>query len=465
MLSPTANFAALSNELIINIIEHIIDIPTTAESNYEDSFEEFLVDANHRVPNVNAGLLNLSMVNRKLRSLVAPFLFRNLILRNTVESGTSIALIARSGLTKLVRRLSFVGTSIASIYDPKSRGKRTLRDVELPATAEQVLSNLDCFPALEGVDIWFVLKHDFEFCSKVRVEEYPHGYFELFFNNHMWPLLLDDVFLALTCNQPKSVKELKLYNFLPIISQGFCRPEWHTFLGELSSFSIQVCADWDYTRHNWQFTEGVLDNLWKPLRNITHLSIAAGPQRLLGLDDGTTSSPLLDLAYAPLPNLTSIVFDYIFVDDDLPKTLLAHTDTLRSVRLDHVFVPRLSRDTGGNYTHTTWDEFFTELNDPSDPFSSLTDFEVLCTGDWNCIGMHTSRQQRVKDEGRQRMMKKGTPELRYCLINNHPWGYITKFDTKEHEDPACIIDPRKDRLAYDRFMETVKSNRARLGIR
>ena len=95
---------------------------------------------------------------------------------------------------------------------------------------------------------------------------------------------------------------------------------------------------------------------------------------------------------------------------------------------------------------------------------SLTDFEVLCTGDWNVIGMHTGRLQRAKDEERRRLLKEGTPELRYCLHNYHPWGYISEFDVKEHEDLNCIMDPRKDRLAYDCFMEKVKSNRERLGI-
>jgi hypothetical protein len=470
MPSPIADFNALPNELILNIIKHTNDIPTTAESDvereyssdveYEYLFEEFLVDANHRPPNVNNHLLNLSMVNHKLRSLVAPFLFRNLILRNTVESGTAIGLIARSGLTKHVRRLGFVGTSIVPIYDPKTRGTRELRDVELPATVQQVLSNLDCFPALEGVDIWLALKQD----SESGLSDYDGGVFRFFVDNDIWPVLLDDVFLALTRNQPKAIKGLNLYNFIPILTRGHRRAEWHAFLGELSSFGMQLCADWDYVHNNWQFTDEVIDNLWKPLRNFIHLSIASGPQTILGPDDGRSIRSLLDLAHAPLPNLTLMAFDYIFVDDDLLKTLLAHTDTLRSVRMDHVFVPRFSRDSVGDYTHTTWAEFFTYLNDPLNPFSSLTDFEVLCTGDWNGIGMHTGRRQRAQDEERQRMLEQGTPELRYCLQNYHPWGYISEFDISEHEDPDCIMDPRKDRLAYDLFMEKVKSNRTKLGI-
>ena len=464
MPSPTADFDALPNELILHIIEHTNDIPMTAESDddyigYEHSFEEFLVDADHRPPNVNIHLLNLSMVNHKLRNLATPFLFRNLILHNTVESGTSIGLIAKSGLTKHVRRLGFVGTCIVPIYDPKTRGSRKLGDVELLATVQQVLSNLDCFPALEGVDIWLVLKQD----SKSGLGEYDGGVFRFFFENDTWPVLLDDVFLALTRSPPEAIKGLNLYNFVPILTRGHRHAEWRALLGELSSFGMQLCPDWDYFHNNWVLTEDVKDILWKPLRNITHLSIASGPQTILGPDERTIR-PLLDLAHAPLPHLTSLAFDYIFIEDDLLKTLLAHTDTLRSVRMDHVFVPRYSKDSVGDYTHTTWAEFFTCLDDPSNPFSSLTDFEVLCTGDWNGIGMHTGRRQRAKDEERRRMLKEGTPELRYCLQNYHPWGFISEFDVKKHEDPDCIMDPRKDRLAYDRFMEQVKSNRARLGI-
>jgi hypothetical protein len=431
-----ADFNALPNELMLNIIEHTNGIPTTAESNIECEyssdvaceylFEESLVDANHRPPNVNNHLLNLSMVNHKLRSLVAPFLFRNLILRNTVESGTSIGLIAKSGLKKHVRRLGFVGTCIVPINDPYSPSSRELGDDELPATVQQVLSNLDCFPALEGVDIWLALKQD----SESGLSEYDGGDFSFFVDNDIWPVLLDDVFLALTRNQPKAIKGLNLYNFIPILTRGLRRAEWHAFLGELSSFGMQLCADWDYVHNNWQFTDEVIDNLWKPLRNITHLSIASGPHTILGPDD---VRPLLDLSHAPLPNLTSMAFDYILVDDDLLKTLLAHTDTLRSVRMAHVFVPRFSRDSVGGYTHTTWAEFFTYLNDPLNPFSSLTDFEVLCTGDWNGVRMHKGRRQRAKDEERQRMLEQGTPELRYCLQHWHPWGYFTEFDRSEHE--------------------------------
>ena len=454
-----ADFNALSNELRILIIEHINDLPTTAESDDECSVSECPVDPNYRLPKVNTSLLHLSRVNHNLHTLVEPYLFRNVILRNSVESGDSVGLIATSDRAKYVRRLGFVGTSVIPSYPPEYRRTYELRDVELPATVRQILSNLDCFPALEGVDVWFALKQD----SESGLREYEGGYFSFYdvfkYENPRKPFLLDDVFLALAYNQPKVVKELKVYNFIPDFHQGLCHHESHAFLGQLSSFGMQLCADWQEVRKYGEYTEEAVDLLWGRLHNMTHLSIAAGPQGgLLG------SKPLLYLADAPLPNLTSIAFDYIWVGDDLLNTLLEHTGTLRSVRLDHVFVPRLSRTCAGDYIHTTWAEFFGKLDNPSSSFSSLIDFEVLCTGDWNGLAMETGKQQRARDKERQRLLGEGTPELRYCLENNLPSGWYTEFDIKEQEDPGCVIDASEDRLAYDRFMETVKSNRARLGI-
>ena len=107
-----ADFNALSNELRILIIEHINDLPTTAESDDECSVSECPVDPNYRLPKVNTSLLHLSRVNHNLHTLVEPYLFRNVILRNSVESGDSVGLIATSDRAKYVRRLGFVGTSV-----------------------------------------------------------------------------------------------------------------------------------------------------------------------------------------------------------------------------------------------------------------------------------------------------------------------------------------------------------------
>jgi hypothetical protein len=452
-----ADFNALSNELRILIIEHVNDASTMTESEDENP-----IDGNYGLPKVNSGLLHLSRVNHNLRSLVVPYLFRTVILRNSVESGDSVGLIATSDRAKYVGRLRFVGTSVVPIYDPKYSGRRELRDVELPANVRHILSKLDCFPALEGVDVWFALRQD----SESGLREYEGGHFEFYIENDFWDrdFLLDDVFLDLGKNKSNVVKELKIHNFIPDLNMFIVLDDMHPLLDELSSFSMQLCADWGFIEDYPQATEEAIRDLWDPLRNITHLSIASGPQELLGLDIMDSDANLmLDLGYARLPNLTSIAFDYIWVDNDLMNTLVAHADTLHSVRLDHAFMARFSRSSVGNYIHKTWDSFFLELNHPSHSFPSLTEFEVLCSGDWIETGVITGKQQRAKDRERQRLLEEGTPELRYCLVNDSG-GYCTDFDIKEYEDPDIVIDPGEDRLSYNRFMERVKSNRERLGI-
>jgi hypothetical protein len=139
----------LSNELKLLIVEFLdaeeVNIPERNEHNVEHYSTE-------RLPKANTNMLSLSCVNRLLRSIVAPFLFRTVILRNTKTSGQSLQTLANGPYASLVKRIEYLGVTYfpvtdgghgLSIYPPNME--------DFPVEAEDVLANLHRFKNLETV--------------------------------------------------------------------------------------------------------------------------------------------------------------------------------------------------------------------------------------------------------------------------------------------------------------------------
>ncbi|KAF3004233.1 hypothetical protein E8E13_007341 [Curvularia kusanoi] len=467
-----ASFGALSNELKLIIIEAI---ESTWTASRLDDTSRWTTE--HHFPIANTDLLRLSKVNHNLRNLVAPYIFRNIILRNTTRNGTSVALIASSRYAKYVKRVLFVGTNIQPRFHPDASDPLKFHGIHLPEIVEQTLSELDHFPSLEGVDIWFRLQSHADFGS----EEWADDYYDFFLKDMTRPVLLDHVYLALTRNRPGTVRDLVLQNLVPVPSPTFERAEWHSFLGGLSSFGLQLYASdggWYPVFDHWDSRpESLLEagiHFWRYLCNITHLSVSVGPQAVLGCNKDFTEPMLLNLGSAMLPNLKSVSFDFVFVGSIMLEFLLKHAATLCSVHMDHSFVTQSDAPGVMPGSQMTWSKVFTALTDAPTPFSNLTKFEVLCTGDWETAEEYEI-EQRARIEKDEQILGAGTPELRYCLIDYASGEVTTAFDPDEEladestgQDHTDLAQPRPqrnaDKLAYNRFMDTVKGNRERLGI-
>lgn len=350
----------------------------------------------------------------------------------------------------------------------------------LPASVERVLANLQYFPALEEVGVWFLLKYD----SEYGVREYRGDYREFCSMHNTRPTLLDGVYLALARNPPGKVKALGIRNLLPLASPVWQSAEWHAFLGGLNAFTVQFyvtddgwyCADIADEGYG-DFMQQSDRYFWNHLHNTTHLAVAAAPQAFLGQDFAHIERVLLPLSAAVMPKLEALCFDYIFMGGAVVEALRAHAATLRSVRMRHVFVACSNSvdDMEEEGAQMTWAKAFDTLCEAPTPFPQLTDFQVLCTGDWPGMDEELVEEQRAADAERERLLAAHTPELRYGLIDFKYGGVDTEFDVEEHfievgmrqEVPDSAQLGRQgdvDRVAYERFMDIVRGNRERLGV-
>lgn len=157
-------------------------------------------------------LINWSCVSKYFRSLLAPLVFRTIILRNKAESATSVETIAaRSEYVHYVKELQFVGWAPgdAKRHDAAFRDTRNI----LPWQVRELLADLKRFPNLRSLSVEF--DYDFDDCEEWEeegvntigegedMEEIRQGE-----RNQAWRNLMVKVWKAVSQNQAGVIEKL-----------------------------------------------------------------------------------------------------------------------------------------------------------------------------------------------------------------------------------------------------------------
>lgn len=471
-----ANLHTLPTELKLLIIQHIKCTVNTTEIAPAELHIPFTV---HLSSGAILDLASLSRVGRSLRNLVAPHLFHSLVLRNTVKSGESVALIAKSDHARHVKSLELI-TASARVweveYDQPNYPCDEMQGMGLPENVEQVLSNLNCFPNLERLVIDLRLK---EQCMWRSIGDYVDYFdFEIDEVFEGWRPMVDRIYRAVVRNTHSKLKTLTLRNIRPYDCAAWQDPAWHTFLRCITTFKLQFYdrADnkWNIARSPYHtFLPHLAQTLWPYLCNVTHLTLSASSTEFTGADFVFEEGAPLCLP--KFPKLQTLELDYIFMGNAVLDILMKHAQTLQRVRMQHIFVARTTHENVYDdlEPQMTWAIAFATLSESTVPWPRLVGLEILCTGDGKSTVM---RAQEVRDTERMRKYGDGEPELRYTITDWEDAG-VRPFDVEEQRgvvrdlDNGNVVIREKedgvqadlDRLAYEGFMRIVWGNRQRLG--
>ncbi|KAJ4343879.1 hypothetical protein N0V87_000162 [Didymella glomerata] len=466
-----ATLRSLPTELKIMIIEHLVYTARTTGNQYENYGADPL-------PTATNASANFSCVDRSFRRLVVPYLFRTLVLRNTVRSGDCVAHIATSNYAKYVKRLGFVATTTRvlgvdwlerSVIDAPPAG------VNLVQNVEHVLSHLDHFPALEAMQIEFYLKDQTRNGTSEFTSWAWFDWGEVF---EGWPLLISKVYNFVIRSVPHTLKALTLHNLPPCEIPTWEKPAWHKLLNGLTSFTLRFspadsAISWDMARAPYhKILPCIKSDILNHLSNITRLTLAASQIAFLGADFVSRPKEAVHLSLPTFPKLETLEFDRVFMGNAVLEILLNHAKTLRSVRMQHVFVARTNFDDDDDdqlEPQMTWATAFTTLSTSAIPFSRLIEFELLSMAD----GANGHIEHDLLWGTRQRE----DPELRYTITDFEEGGVRT-FDVEVQRGiiydaypPYAVLREAEDgvqadldRVAYEEFMRIVWGNRQRCGL-
>jgi len=350
-----ASFTNIAVELQLLIIEHLV--PEHPSRLVADLYGKNVFT--YASPLTD--LLNLSQVNRHFRTIVVPYLFKNIAFHNSAKSGASVQCIAESTMASHVQTLHYQPdiTKMLPYDDPVGQDtygeERRLTAVakpdQLPHVVVDVLKNLATFKNLERLTVVFFIEYWlFRNLLDCKVFGQP-----LHVENHedddnedahgasaekleAWRVLMNRSYIAIAQNAAGAVKHLELQNVVPKRVSAWLDPTWHAFLGSLETFTISLCQGADsgeyhistYEAHP-RFARNLANYFFEHLQNVTRFEFKTNFGSALGCG-GQFPHAQFPLHRQHMPRLKHIELHYIFVSEQLHNALCTR-NTLETVHL------------------------------------------------------------------------------------------------------------------------------------
>lgn len=387
----------LSAELQLKIIEelthHEEDFPFGRNSHEGNSTPE---EKFH-----NHALLNWSCTCSYFRNLLAPYIYRRIILRNTQRSGRSVTALASGQYGVEVKELHFAGWAPGDRHanegdslngvgdedkdettDPEAdKGDKIDKQSKaddlyrisyddsvgvFPGVVDDLLSNLHQLPNLGLLTIRFV--YDFsnydewnglELCDEIEsIEEVRAAEQET-----AWRALMAKTYTAVARNQSPNFKALELRDLPKEQVSTFNDTAFHTLLSQMDKFSLLVKgedngAGWciNTTKRYPDFTSRFGRWFFDHLLSATTFAIKSTQSGPIGLEGMNHAQLCLDKDH--MPQLKSLSLEYIFICPEMIDFLTAHDSTLEQFILTSCYACPLSLAENGLH----WHQFFDALN-------------------------------------------------------------------------------------------------------
>jgi hypothetical protein len=361
-----ASFTSLPTELILNIIGRI-DLRST----------EF-------IPAPSQELLSLSQTCKLFRTIVLPLMLESMTLLNEEKSGASVLAILDSAYKKHIKKVHYIG--IMPMPDDGHRGEdeyvQSPSAEDLPKSVEEVISNLDRLPNLERVVVEFR-------CAKNAEDE--HDIYRDSFYNFDDPELDEDIpeaertvayrslmersYRALARNPASAIKDLELKNVVAKRCSAWNLPDFEALLEGLTSFTISLrggddgagCWHINMCEGYRNFIQKLDACFFEHLRNVKQFSFAASEEAPPEIDSGPNNTAL-KLLKGYMPQLQTLLLQYVFIGDGLANFIKAHHNLLEEVRLTDCY-------SGWNGEQgLDWEGFFIDI--ASKNMKSLRVFEI-----------------------------------------------------------------------------------------
>lgn len=309
-------------------------------------------------------------------------------LRNNEKSGKSIEALADGQQCAKVKELHFVCSTPGEYEDESRRDEyedgaviqpdesREAYEIRcdrntvahLPEVVKVLLSDLTRFPNLSSLII--------EFDLELEDEEKWGNYFALFVKSEnqdtvvreeskwSWRALMLETWTSVAQECNRQVKTLELRRQIPRRTSAFELPHVQNFLSTVEVFKLGLWGAYAASGHRTNYLSAYLDfsraigyDLCDRLESVRHFELEPteyGPLGLQGIHHAQ-----LALKRTQMPKLEYFRLHRIFIGPELVDFLVAHVDTLQSIKLDNCMTSTGTGSMASNGIH--WEELFTAV--------------------------------------------------------------------------------------------------------
>ena len=475
----------LSDELHLKIIQELLKHdqllhekslepdPQMGEQDRDDEFQY------HR------DLMNWSCTSRYFRSLLAPYIFRKIKLRNDEKSGASVGAVLGGSQGDLVREIYFLGTIPPGMTDPDDNNeidkplpegfyKASDEDEEedeesitvtLPPVVDGLLSDLSRFPNLESLSIGFIYPYECPFDEYYDAE----GIMD---NENPEPArafkgLMTTTYNTLLRNKSPQLRAVEIRKFVWTFTKPYESQAFHDFLSHVESFSLSVRggdngAGWLVnTCDGYLECIAIFDELFfDHLKSATVLTLRAPHEGPIGLEGMRHAR--LALKREQMPALKSLHLEHIFICQELVDFVAGHTDTLEQLTLHDCY----SSVNGLQENHAFYWKHFSDALHRADlkrlshleirPYNAPLTFDEEMDRCYNRVPEEREEPDNVQQIPQVLSADKKRRVFAYTMLDDK---YGSCF-VDEGENEASF-ERGEDQVAYDRLMAHVNANAAK----
>ena len=430
-------------------------------------------------------LMNWSCTSRYFRNLLAPYIFRNIKLRNDEKSGASVAALLKSPYGDLVNQIYFLGSIPPGMADPDdnnkddeplSEGFHKASDeaeeeeeesvtITLPPVVDNLLADLDQFRNLESLSIGFTYPYDSSFDEYYDAEgiienEHPEA-------ARAFKALVTTTYETLLRGKIPQLKAVEIRKFVWTFTEPYESQTFHDFLSHVKHFSLSVRggdngAGWcvstcdGYLECVARFDELFFDHL----ASATSMTLQASDQGPIGLEGMRHAR--LALKTQQMPLLKSLRLEFIFICQELADFIASHADTLERLTLHDC-----NSSVNGLQENESfyWSHFFDALHGADlkqlshleiRPYNAPLTFDEAMDRNYNRVPKEHAEADNVQ-------------QIRQVISTDQKrrvFGYATMDDKygacdEDEEENQAAFERGEDQVAFDRLMGHVNANAAK----
>jgi len=397
-------------------------------------------------------LCSWSSVCSHFRTLLTPFLFDSITLRNTEKSGDSVARLSKSRFARYIRTFHFLGNAPGDTED-------AFTDVGaiFPKIVEEIIADLTRFPNLETVQIEFEMDFDSDWEEGFMLfqdTESPEER-EQAEQKEAWRALNTNVYKALARNIDPKFTKLHLIDLIPAEASAFSTVQFQTLLCNLTSFELSCWTSdgGDYsanTRLGYVMFLDKLDSLFfDHLSSLTDLIIDARDLPVSFRSYQLAESQRLNRTRIPL--LKNIHLTSLFITRGLIYLMATQAHCLEKVHLEDCHAGRAYV---GDDISCWWDDLFDAIADKNP--NKLYEFDVFPSSGFELFDDYHSSRAEKEEAARALVTLQESPHLRlfsYSYIDDK-YGFVGSIE----ESNLASFRVGKDQRAYDRLCRIVAQN-------
>lgn len=461
-------FVQLPDELHLMIIHELLNHDQLLHdwSLWEQDFDQGRQDRDDEFQ-YHRDLMNWSCTSRYFRNLLAPYIFKDIKLRNDEKSGASVAALLNGPHGDLVKGLYFLGNVpdryLNPFCDEVEEEEEESVIITLPPVVDSILSDLAQFPNIQSLSIGFTYPYDSPFDEYYNIE----GIGDKGEAARVLQALATTTYETLMRDKVPQLRAVEIRKFFWTNSEPYESQTFHELLSHVKQFSISVrggddgtgwCINTydDYLECVARFDEMFFDHL----ASVTSMTLQAPEQGPIGLEGMRHAR--LALKKQQMPLLKSLRLEYIFICQELADFIASHANTLERLTLQDC-------NSSVNGIHENdpfyWSHFFDALYG-----ANLKQLSLLDIRPYNApLTFGKAMDHKYNGSPTECKEPDHVPQIRQVMStdrNRRVFRYAGLDDRDGHfyeddDENQAAFKRGGDQVAFDRLMMNVNANAAK----